>query len=389
MDSSKKSFLKLGIICNEFFALSQGRMGGFGRAASLAAECFNNHPELGIKVVFLGGEGYQEPNQPNPIIHNTPLILRQRNKLAYARRIWQEKIDLILSIDYRSNYRPLFWLLPRAPIIVWVRDPHPPEDVVKIKTVRIPGHENVQPQGLISADCTSLAGIVKASKCLKRPVLFATVSPFLKAKIEGTYGVQPQEVTILPNIINLEPGEIRKSAKPTVIFLARLDPYKRPWLFVELARHFPEVDFLVLGKAHFQGKGAWEPVNLPENVKLMGHVGGEEKNKIVASAWVLVNTSIHEGLAISFQEALKCETPLLSCVNPENVVSEFGIYVGRYDGSGMEGIPKFVEGLKTLLEDHELRIKLGKEGRTWVTKTHNQENFKKVFSDLCDRVKVY
>ncbi|WP_254565727.1 glycosyltransferase family 4 protein [Oscillatoria sp. HE19RPO] len=389
MDSSKESFLKLGIICNEFFALSQGRMGGFGRAASLVAECFHDRPELGIKAVFLAGEGYGEPNQPNPIIHNTPLILRQRNKLAYARRIWQEKIDLILSIDYRSNYRSLFWLLPHAPIIVWVRDPHPPEDVVKINTVRIPGQENIEPQGLKSADCTSLAGIVKASKWLKRPVLFATVSPFLKTKIKGTYGVQPQEVTILPNIINLEPTEIRKSAKPTVIFLARLDPYKRPWLFVELARHFPEVDFLVLGKAHFQGKGAWEPLNLPENVKLMGHVGGEEKTKIITSAWVLVNTSIHEGLAISFQEALKCETPLLSCVNPENVVSEFGIYVGRYDGTGMEGIPKFVEGLKILLENHELRIKLGKEGRKWVDKTHNQDNFKTVFSDLCKKVKVY
>ncbi|WP_293154749.1 glycosyltransferase family 4 protein [Okeania sp. SIO2C9] len=388
MDNSQKNSLKLGIICNEFFALSQGRMGGFGRAASLVAECFNNHPELGIEVVFLAGEGYGEPNQPNPIIHDTPLILRQRNKLAYALRIWQEKIDLILSIDYRSNYRPLFLLLPRTPIIVWVRDPHPPEDIVKINTVRIPGQENIQPQGLKSADCTSLAGVFKTSKFLKRQVLFATVSPFLKAKIEGTYGVQPKEVTILPNIINLEPREIRKSAKPTVIFLARLDPYKRPWLFVELARHFSDVDFLVLGKSHFQGKGAWQPMNLPENIQLMGHVGGEEKTQIITSAWVLVNTSIHEGLAISFQEALQCETPLLSCVNPENVVSEFGIYVGRYDGSGMEGIPKFVEGLKTLLENHELRTKLGKEGRKWVTKTHNQDNFKKVFSDLCKKAKV-
>ena len=199
-----------------------------------------------------------------------------------------------------------------------MRDPHPPEDVVKINTVRIPDQENIQPQGLKSADCTSLAEIVKASNWLKRPILFATVSPFLKAKIKGTYGVEPKEVTILPNIINLEPREIKKSAKPTVVFLARLDPYKRPWLFVELARHFPDVDFLVLGKAHFQGKGSWQPINLPENVKLMGHVGGEEKTNILTSAWVLVNTSIHEGLAISFQEALKCETPLLSCVDPEN-----------------------------------------------------------------------
>ena len=94
-------------------------------------------------------------------------------------------------------------------------------------------------------------------------------------------------------------------------------------------------------------------------------------------------------LIISGKESLKCETPILSCLDPENVVSQFGIYVGRYDGTGMEGIPKFIEGLKTLLENHELRTKLGKEGRKWVSKTHNQDNFQKVFSGLCKKAKVY
>ena len=43
----------------------------------------------------------------------------------------QRKLDLILSIDYRIGYRRLFKILPRTPIIVWVRDPRPPEDVEK------------------------------------------------------------------------------------------------------------------------------------------------------------------------------------------------------------------------------------------------------------------
>ncbi len=380
--------IKLGILANEFFDVSKGRIGGFGWATRQTANYFNNHPELGVEVVFLAGETYGNPNEADPIIHNTPLILRQKNKLAYTQRIWQEKIDLILSIDYRPNYRSLFWLLPFTPIIIWVRDPRPPEDMSKIETVRIPAEENIQPQGLKTPDCTSLFGVIKASKLLNRQVLFATVTPFLKEKIAGTYGFKPDNVTILPNIIDLEPKEIIKSEKPTVIFLARLDPYKRPWLFVEIARHFPDVEFIFLGQGHFQGEGAWLPTNLPDNVKLMGHIDGEEKTQIIASSWILINTSIHEGLAVSFQEALRCETPLLSCVNPENVVSEFGIYVGRYDGSGMEGLPKFVAGLKTLLEDHELRIKLGKEGRKWVTETHNQAKFKEAFFNLCKQAKL-
>lgn len=129
--------------------------------------------------------------------------------------------------------------------------------------MRIPAEENIQPQGLKTPDCTSLLGVIKASKLLNRQVLFATVTPFLKEKISGTYGFKPDNVTILPNIIDLEPKEIVKSEKPTVIFLARLDPYKRPWLFVEIARHFPDVEFIFLGQGHFQGKGAWLPTNLP------------------------------------------------------------------------------------------------------------------------------
>lgn len=87
--------IKLGILANEFFEVSKGRIGGFGWAASRVAQCFNQNPELGVEVVFLAGETYGNPNEADPIIHNTPLILRQKNKLAYTKRIWQDKIDLI------------------------------------------------------------------------------------------------------------------------------------------------------------------------------------------------------------------------------------------------------------------------------------------------------
>ena len=388
IDKSDNKIIKLGVVANEFFDLSIGRMGGFGWATRQVANCFNKDPDLGVDLVFLSGELSAASGQAEALIHGTRVIPRPQSRFEYCRRVWAEGLDLILAIDYRPSYRPLFRILPRTPIITWVRDPRPPEDVEKINTTRIPGQENIKPKGLDPIDCTSLARVVKASKWLRRPTLFATPAPFLVDKVLGTYGVKPPEVAFLPNIIDLEPGEVTKSEHPRVIFLARLDPYKRPWLFVELARHFPDVEFMFLGKAHHQGEGAWEPDSLPDNVRLMGHVGGEKKLQLLSSAWVLVNTSIHEGLAVSFQEALKCETPILSCLNPENVVSRFGIYVGRWDGTGLEGMPKFVEGLARLLEDKDLRTRLGKEGRQWVTETHNKSRFLEAFNDLCTRAGV-
>lgn len=380
--------LKVGILSNEFFDLSVGRMGGFGWATRQVANCFNGSKELCVDVVLLCGERQTEEGTQDRRVHDTRLIYRSRNTMEYFRKIRSERLDLILSIDYRDKYRHVFRLLPRTPIIVWVRDPRPPEDAERIRSIRIPGAADVQPQGVNSPDCTSLAGVVRASKCWRRPVLFATPAPFLADKVPGTYGVKPPEVALLPNIIDIEPGRIEKSPKPTVAFLARLDPYKRPWLFSELARHFPDVRFLFLGQAHFRGEGAWEPGDLPHNVEVLGHVDGERKVEILSQAWALVNTSAHEGLAVSFQEALRCETPLLSCVDPQGVVSRYGIFVGHQDGTGMEAMPRFVEGLTRLLEDAELRRRLGKEGASWVRDTHSKSRFLESFFQLAARAGV-
>jgi len=44
--------------------------------------------------------------------------------------------------------------------------------------------------------------------------------------------------------------EFRKSNEPTVCFLARWDKRKNPEIFFELAKKFPTVKFIAIGKAH-------------------------------------------------------------------------------------------------------------------------------------------
>jgi glycosyltransferase involved in cell wall biosynthesis len=302
-----------------------------------------------------------------------------------VRSVKTERLDLLLMIDYRPSYRFFAGALPRTPIIVWVRDPRTPEDMRKIHTLRIPGAEGVRPQGINGIDCTSLGTIVRASRLLARPVLFATPALSLAAKVPDTYGVTPPEVSFLPNPLAPGPGEVFKSERPRVVFLARLDPVKRPWLFAELGARFPKVEFLFMGQKHFEGEGAWQPAGLPPNVRLLGHVDGAKKLRTLSSAWALVNTSIQEGLAVSFLEALACETPIISCQNTEDVVSRFGVYLGRWDGDGLDALPRFAEALEHLLRDATTRTRLGREGRAWVTENHNQGRFLDAFESLCAR----
>jgi glycosyltransferase involved in cell wall biosynthesis len=120
-------------------------------------------------------------------------------------------------------------------------------------------------------------------------------------------------------------------------------------------------------------------------VRLVGHVDEAEKLRLLSEAWVSINTSVHESLAVSFLESLACSTPLLSCVNIGFTVSRYGVYTGRFDGSGMESLDAFRAGLQTLLDDAELRAELGRKGREWVRTTHSLDGFLAAFERLVER----
>ena len=67
-------------------------------------------------------------------------------------------------------------------------------------------------------------------------------------------------------------------------------------------------------------------------------------------------------------------------MNPENVVSRFGIYVGRWDGTGLgRNAQNLLKGLTRLLEDRELRTRLGKEGRQWGNRDSQSIKFLVIF----------
>lgn len=380
--------VSLGIIANEFFDANVSTMGGFGWAARQVARCFAGDPLLGVDVTLVSGLS-PGPGMPKEArSHGVPILFRDWSRLAVLRRMRSRRFDLLLTIDYRPTYRVYLEALPRTPVVVWVRDPRPPEDWAEIASLRIPGEVGVVPCGIQQVDCRSLAGIVRWSRLLRRRVRFATPAPYLAAKMEATYGTVPPEVTFLPNPIELDPGAATKSGRPRVVFLGRLDPIKRPWLFFELARGFPDVEFVVLGQAHFDGCGSWTPQAIPPNVRAVGHVDGTAKTQVLASAWVLVNTSIHEALAVSFLEALRCETPLLALQDPGGLVSRFGIHAGECGGTGLEALPRLSAGLDRLLGDHDLRRRLGREGSRWVAQTHSGAHFLAAFRTLCGSLGV-
>ena len=180
---------------------------------------------------------------------------------------------------------------------------------------------------------------------------------YLIPKVQGMYGL---DSGFLPNPVSIS-GKVVKSDEPTVCFLGRFDGEKQPHLFFELARYFPEVHFIAVGAAHnpeVDKKIRARYSDIP-NLEFPGFKEGSEKDRILEKSWILVNTSVSEGLPVSFLEAAAHQCAILSPHDPDEFASNFGYHV--HDD--------FEEGLRVLLDDDNWRIQ-GSSGYNYVSRVH-------------------
>ncbi|MCZ6800252.1 MAG: glycosyltransferase family 4 protein [Nitrospirae bacterium] len=161
------------------------------------------------------------------------------------------------------------------------------------------------------------------------------------------------------------PQHVQKAQTPTVCYMARWDRRKRPELFLQLAKEFPDVQFICAG--HSRDK-KWDSYlrnkysHLP-NLELPGFVDQFSSNthsNILKKSWIMVNTAIREALPNSFIEASTYGCDIMSAVNPDGFASEFGYHVldDRFD-----------EGLRKLLDNNKWKEQ-GERGRRYI-----QEHF--------------
>jgi len=85
------------------------------------------------------------------------------------------------------------------------------------------------------------------ARAVRRADAHYTIARYLIPKVTAMYGLS-REPEFLPTPVGV-PAQVEKAATPTVCYLARLDRRKRPELFLDLARQFPEVRFIALGKS--------------------------------------------------------------------------------------------------------------------------------------------
>lgn len=202
------------------------------------------------------------------------------------------------------------------------------------------------------------------SKAVRRADAVFCQAKFIIPKVTSMYNLKRQP-NFLPNPVSVPERTMKKADEPTVCFLARWDPVKRPEIFFELARRFPSVRFIAMGKAHNEEKDRYlrKRCNDIPNLTCPGFVTEEEKSKILEKSWIYINTSIRECLPLAFLEAAAHKCAILSSENPDDFAENFGYRVT--DGS----LIAYVKRLKFLLKDDCWKEK-GEKSFKYVKEVH-------------------
>lgn len=129
---------------------------------------------------------------------------------------------------------------------------------------------------------------------------------------------------------------------------------------------FPEARFVIAGRKYDSFNELFREVlslGIQDAVEFPGEIDTRTKLDYYAKAWVYAQPSLHEAFGVAIAEAMSCGVPVVvSNVGAvKEVVGPHGLYV---DGNNPKAI---AEAIVRLLRDSNMRFRLGRAGRSWVT----------------------
>lgn len=382
----------LGLITGEFYGKDLHGFGGYGHTAKSITDFYNlNGAPFSAEVLLAKPAAdrsvYLQRHHHADVLfrfadHGT-LARNVAGGIRYTRLLLRRCPTLLISLEYYGHYESWLKLYPAVPLLMWIRDPRTAHDWRKIATMSLAHvelHEEKR-RAVVEQTRASLHRVLRLSKVFRRKIFFAHQAACLLPKAKELYGLAKLQSTFLPNPIPVPPKQWAKADRPLICYLGRLDPVKRPWIFCELAKRLPSTDFVVMGTTHVPE--VMQPIlsryrDVP-NLRFLGQTDGAEKRAILQRAWALVNTSIHEALPVSFEEAFAAATPIVSCQNPDGLTERFGRYVGERLGDGLDAdsLGAFETALADLLAHPDERLVKGEAARQYVESTHSFEAFER------------
>lgn len=189
-----------------------------------------------------------------------------------------------------------------------------------------------------------------------------------------------RESNLLSNPIDLNGGVPclpRTDREGYVLWVGKSDNTKRPWMFVELARQFPEQKFKMVMNKITEDIHDQCIRDQPSNLEIIERVPFLEIDTLFANASAFVSTSRFEGFPNTFLQAAKYGVPILSLVvDPDQMLETHNAGVMLNDDDG-----DLLAGLRRIIDSDKAWEAFAQAGRDYVL-AHNDLNM--ISDDLAE-----
>jgi len=194
-----------------------------------------------------------------------------------------------------------------------------------------------------------------------------------KELLEREIGQPEQFINIPPGVEPLKIPKAKPRKKITVGWIARVTGVKNPLRALEIAKLFPDAQFLIAG-----GGDMLEQVKAqaPKNTKVLGWT---DAAKLFASSDIILSTSENEGMPIALIEAQLASKPVVAT----NVGGVAEVVINNKTGFVTKKNTKnLAVALEKLISSKALRTTQGKAAKAHATKAFSVEKMIKAHVSL-------
>lgn len=180
------------------------------------------------------------------------------------------------------------------------------------------------------------------------------------------------------------PAKRNKDGK-YILWVARLDKWKNPEIFINLANFFPDEEFLMVAPISSDieyGKEIQRKSKEVDNIRLIPGVPFTEINEYFRKAKIFINTSSYEGFPNTFVQAVMNGVPIISLnVNPDQVISKRNI--GYFADNNPETLR---DKLSILVNDSEVYKELSNNAYKYAKDSHDIKRISIQFISLINKI---
>lgn len=187
-------------------------------------------------------------------------------------------------------------------------------------------------------------------------------TPEMARTVREAYGLDEKRIRVIPNYVDTElfsprPGEEPRPGR--LLFIGRLAPQKNPQALLQALAGLP-VELLMVGSGPLEENLRRQAAALDLRVRFLGNQPHRRLPGLMARAQVLVMPSHYEGHPKALIEAMSAGMAVIAGRSPgiSGLVEH-----GRTGYLCGHSAPEIRRALEKLLNDHELRRRLGRAAR--------------------------